>query len=73
MPRARKVRHVYVLHPDGWREVHIVWRLPGGQYKARLSGITARARTGTIVVQRPRMRSSASTSCWPILPRTLSN
>ena len=37
MPRARKVRDVDFLHPDGWREVHIVWRLPEGRYKARLS------------------------------------
>lgn len=37
MPRARKVRQVDFLHPDGWREVQIVWRLPGGNYKARLS------------------------------------
>lgn len=37
MPRARKVRDVDFLHPDGWREVHIVWRVPEGEYRARLS------------------------------------
>jgi hypothetical protein len=37
MPQAHKVREVDFLHPDGWREVHIVWRLPNGGYKARLS------------------------------------
>ena len=37
MPRAQEVRRVDFLHPDGWREVHIIWRLPGGGYRARLS------------------------------------
>jgi hypothetical protein len=37
MARAQKVRHVDFLHPGGWREVHIVWRLPDGGYKVRLS------------------------------------
>jgi len=37
MSGTRKVRQVDFLHPDGWREVHIVWRLPGGEYKAWLS------------------------------------
>jgi hypothetical protein len=37
MPRAQKVRHVDFLHPDGWREVHVVWRLTDGSYRARLS------------------------------------
>ena len=42
MPRAQKVRQIDFLHPDGWREVHIVWRLPGGGYKARLSLLNQR-------------------------------
>ena len=37
MPRARIVREVDFIHPDGWREIHIVWRLPEGTNKARLS------------------------------------
>ena len=42
MPRAQKVRQVDFLHPEGWREVHIVWRLPAGGYKARLSLLNRR-------------------------------
>ena len=42
MPRAQKVRHVDVLHSDGWREVHVIWRLQDGGYKARLSLVNRR-------------------------------
>jgi len=42
MPRAQKVRQVDFLHPDGWREVHIVWQLPDGSYKVRLSFLNRR-------------------------------
>ncbi len=42
MSRAQKVRHVDFLHPDGWREVQMLWRLPGGSYKARLSLLNRR-------------------------------
>ena len=37
MARAQKVRQVDFLHPDGWREVQVVWRLAEGGYKVRLS------------------------------------
>jgi len=42
MPRAQEVRRVDFLHPDGWREVHIIWRLPMGGYRARLSLLNRR-------------------------------
>jgi hypothetical protein len=37
MAQAQEVRYLDILHPDGWREVHVIWLLPNGSYKARLS------------------------------------
>ncbi|OGT26976.1 MAG: hypothetical protein A2Z17_03985 [Gammaproteobacteria bacterium RBG_16_66_13] len=42
MAWAQRVRQVDFLHPDGWREVQIVWRLADGGYKVRLSILNRR-------------------------------
>jgi hypothetical protein len=87
MPRAQEVRRVDFLHPDGWREVHIIWRLPTSGYRARLSLLNQRGqrragydwhfgkgahRIATTATPRSRIPSQPLISCSPTSRETLS-